>query len=69
MAKGGKNWIQSAIKRPGAFRAKAQRRGLSTAEFAREVLAHPERYETRTVRQASLAKTLSALRKKRSRGR
>jgi hypothetical protein len=60
-----KNWIQGAIKRPGAFTAKAEEAGKSTAEYAREVTAHPEKYEKRTVRQARLAQTLSKLRKRR----
>jgi hypothetical protein len=59
-------WIQRAIKRPGAFTAKARKRGKSVQEFAREVLANPSRYDTRTVRQASLARTLSRLSKRRS---
>ena len=33
-----KNWIQKAIKRPGAFTAKAKRAGMTTAAFARKVL-------------------------------
>lgn len=56
--------IRQVIKRPGAFRAKAKRRGLSTKEFARKVLAHPEDYDTRTVRQARLARTLMGFRSK-----
>ena len=32
-----KNWIQGAIKRPGAFRAKAQGAGMTTAAFASKV--------------------------------
>jgi hypothetical protein len=62
---GGGKWIQKAIKRPGAFRAKAKRAGMSTSEFANHVLANKEKYDTRTVRQAALAKTLAKMRKKR----
>jgi len=29
------NWIKGAIKRPGAFKAKAKRADMSTAAFAR----------------------------------
>lgn len=61
----GGRWIQRAIKRPGAFRAKAKARGMTTAQFASRVLANPSEYDQRTVRQASLAKTLSKMRKKR----
>jgi len=59
-----KNWIQKAIKRPGAFRAKAKKAGMSTQAFANKVLANKDKYDTRTVRQAALAKTLSKMRKK-----
>jgi hypothetical protein len=60
-----KQWIQGAIERPGAFTAKAEEAGKSTAEYAREVVANPEKHEKRTVRQARLAQTLSKLRKRR----
>ena len=57
-------WIQDAIKRPGAFTKKAEERGMSTKEFAAQVTENPKEYDTRTVRQANLAKTLSKLRKR-----
>lgn len=57
------NWIQGAIKRPGAFTKKAEKRGMSTKELASKVTANPNKYDERTVRQANLAKTLSKLRK------
>jgi hypothetical protein len=60
-----RKWIQKAIKRPGAFRAKAKRAGMSTMEYARKVLANPERHDTRTVRQARLALTLRKLARRR----
>jgi len=59
-----KNWIQGAIKRPGAFRAKAKRAGMSTDAYAGEVLKKGSGASTRTKRQAALAKTLKKLRKK-----
>ena len=31
-----KQWIEKAIKKPGSFKAQAQRAGESTAEFASE---------------------------------
>jgi hypothetical protein len=62
-----KNWIQQAIRKPGAFRKQAQRAGKSTLEFAREVLRNPQRYSKTTVRRARLAITLSKLRKRRKR--
>jgi len=59
-----KKWIQKAIKRPGAFKAKAKKAGMSTQAFANKVLANKEKYDDRTVKQAALAKTLSKMRKK-----
>lgn len=61
-------WIQGAIKRPGAFTAKAKRRNMSVAGFASAVIKNPTKYDATTVRQARLAQTLrkiSARRKKR----
>lgn len=58
-----KKWIQKAIKRPGAFKAKAKKAGMSTQAFANKVLANKDKYDKRTVRQAALAKTLSKMRK------
>ena len=58
------NWIKDAIKRPGAFTKKAEKRGMDGKEFASKVTANPDKYDTRTVRQANLAKTLSKLRKR-----
>jgi hypothetical protein len=59
-----RNWIQRAIRKPGAFRRQAKRAGKSTMEFAREVLRNPQRYSPTTVRRARLAITLSKLRKR-----
>lgn len=56
-----RNWIKGAVKRPGAFTKKANAAGMSVAEFARHVRASPERYSTRTKRQAALAQTLRAI--------
>ena len=64
MAEGGK-WIQEATsKHPGAFSKKAEEAGMTTAEYAAEVTANPEKYDPKTVKQANLAKTLTKLRKK-----
>ena len=67
MSKRKNNWIQKAIRKPGAFRKQAQRAGKSTMEFAREVVRNPERYDTTTVRRARLAITLSKFNKRRKR--
>ena len=49
-----KNWIQGAIKRPGALTAKARAANKSISEFC----AAMEGKSTRTKRQCALAKTL-----------
>tara|TARA_R110000822_G_scaffold145301_4_gene284202 strand:- start:13405 stop:13617 length:213 start_codon:yes stop_codon:yes gene_type:complete len=59
-----KNWIQGAIKRPGAFTKKAEEAGKTTKEYSSDVSKNPEKYDKRTVRQARLAQTLSKLRKR-----
>ena len=58
-------WIQGAIKRPGAFTAKAKKAGKSVAGMAAAVTKNPSKYSTRTVRQANLAKTLRKISAKR----
>jgi len=55
-------WIQGAITRPGAFKAKAKAAGKGTRAFARSVLQEGSKASTRTKRQAALAQTLSKLR-------
>ena len=55
-------WIQGAIARPGAFKAKAKAAGKSTAGFAKQVLKEGSQASTRTKRQAALAQTLGKLR-------
>lgn len=59
-----RKWIKGAIKRPGAFSAKAKRAGMTTAAYARKVLKKGSRASTRTKRQAALAQTLGKMRKK-----
>jgi len=66
MAKG--NWIQGAIKKPGAFSAQAEKAGMSTEEFANEVISNPKEYSEKTVKRARLAKTLAKMRKKKKGG-
>ena len=58
------NWLKDAIKRPGAFTKKAEKRAMDVKEFASKVTANPDKYDTRTVSPANLAKTLSKLRKR-----
>ncbi len=54
-------WIQKAIKRPGALRAKAKAAGKSVSEFCASLGPNAD---TRTKRQCALAKTLSKFRRK-----
>ena len=67
MATRKKKWIKGAIKRPGAFKAKAKSAGMSTSAFASKVLKKDSKYSTRTKRQASLARTLGKMRRKKKR--
>ena len=55
-------WIQGAIRRPGAFTAKAKAAGKGVQSYATQVLKEGSKASTRTKRQAALAKTLSKLR-------
>jgi hypothetical protein len=45
----------------GAFTAKAKRKGITTAQLQENVLANPEKYDEKTVKQANLRKTLVGL--------
>lgn len=57
-----KNFIQKAIKHPGAFKAQAKKAGMSTSAYATKVLKKGSKASTRTKRRAALAKTLAHLR-------
>jgi hypothetical protein len=54
-----KKWISGAIKRPGAFKAKAARAKMSTQAFARKEASAPGRLG----KQARLAQTLGRMNK------
>ena len=54
-------WIQKAIKSPGAFTAKAKDHGMDVQEFAAYVDKNPEKFDTKTQRQANLAQTLKGI--------
>jgi hypothetical protein len=56
-----KKWIQKADIKEGAFTAKAKRKGITSAQLQENVLANPEKYDERTVKQARLRKTLVGL--------
>lgn len=55
------NWIEKAIKRPGAFKKKAEAAGETTRQYAAQVLKKGSKASTRTKRQAALAKTLMSM--------
>lgn len=59
MAEDKKNWIQGAIKRPGAFTAKANAAGKSVGAYAQQKKDAPGR----TGKQARLAIVLRGLHK------
>lgn len=56
------HWIQSAIKHPGAFSAKAKKAKMSTSKFASKVLKKSSKASSTTKKQAALVKTLAHLR-------
>jgi hypothetical protein len=59
-----KKWIQKANIKEGAFTAKAKRKGITSAQLQENVLANPEKYDERTVKQARLRKTLVGIHNK-----
>jgi hypothetical protein len=59
-----KKWIQSMDMKEGAFTAKAKRKGITSAQLQENVLANPDEYDEKTVKQANLRKTLVGLHKK-----
>ena len=61
--KADKKWIKKAIKKPGAFKAKAKKAGMSTKEYAANVLEEGSKASPKTKRQANLARTLSKMRR------
>jgi hypothetical protein len=68
MTSGKGNWIQGAIKKPGAFSSQADKAGMSTAAFASEVISNPDDYSPKTRKRAQLAKTLAGMRKQKKKG-
>ena len=58
-----KDWIQGAIKRPGAFTAKANKAGMSVQAYARKVLKKGSKASTLTKQQARLAQTFKRMAK------
>ena len=59
-----KKWIQSMAMKGGAFTAKAKKKGITSAQLQANVLANPDEYDEKTVKQARLRQTLVGLKKK-----
>ena len=59
-----KKWIQGMDMKEGAFTAKAKKKGITSAQLQANVLADPEKYDEKTVKQARLRQTLVGLKKK-----
>jgi len=59
-----KKWIQEADIKEGSFTRKAKRKGITSAQLQENVLANPEKYDEKTVKQARLRQTLVGLNKK-----
>ena len=59
-----KKWIQDMDIKEGAFTAKAKKKGITSAQLQENVLASPEKYDDKTVKQARLRQTLVGLHKK-----
>ena len=57
------NWIKGAVKRPGAFTAKAKRHGMSVQAYARKVLKKGSKASKLTKHQARLAQTFKNMAK------
>lgn len=57
------DWIKGAVKRPGAFTAKAKRNGMSVQAYARKVLRKGSRASKLTKQQARLAQTFKKMAK------
>ena len=58
-----KEWIGNAINSPGAFTAKAKKKGITSAQLQENVLSNPDDFDEKTVKQANLRKTLVKLQK------
>jgi len=60
-----KKWIHGAVKRPGAFTAKARKAGMTVGAYATKVLKKGSKADARTKRQARLAQTFKKMGKRR----
>jgi len=55
---GGRKWVQGAHMHEGTFIRKAKEHHMTPAQFQKHVLSNKGNYDTTTVRQANLRKTL-----------
>ncbi len=66
-----RNWIQTMMKsgdfHKGVFRRKAEKAGMTTRKFMKEVLDNPQRFSRKTHDQAVLARTLMGFDKRKGR--
>ena len=58
----GGNWMAGAVKRPGAFTAKAKAAGKGVQEYARQVTGPSSTASPLTKKQGNLAKTFAKYR-------
>jgi len=58
-----KNWIPEDLDE-GAFTAEAKKAGMGVQEYADYVLKNKEKFDTKTIRQANLAKVFARLARK-----
>ncbi len=54
------NWMEKAVKRPGALKKKAKSAGMSTSKFA----SKNDKGNSRTAKQSRLAETFAKMRSK-----
>ena len=59
-----KKFIKKAIKNPGAFTAKAKKKGITPAQLQANVERDPDKFDEKTQKQANLRKTLVKLNKR-----
>jgi hypothetical protein len=58
-------WMQTAVKKPGAFTAQAKRAGMTVGGFAKKVLSKGSKASQTTKRRARLAQTFRRVAKAR----
>jgi hypothetical protein len=61
---GGGKFVQKMHMHEGAFTAKAKSAGMTPAKYQAAVLKNPKNYDSKTVKQANLRKTLVHMKKK-----